>query len=237
MQRLERDKAGALPLDFTVHITTCQVLPWTTWATSTLDLEQPYRPGKPFPPDYTRAMTSGRHAGLVAHGMYPLANYNDYRDKKTSAWTEEQAVADWAMYQVHEVRSSFFADWRQEWKLWKSLRDALRSAGYGSAQAHVINYWRSEDPVSVRDANDVAWLAIVPPPDAKVPAGVLGLVLLQSYAEGGTRTTVTWKGAKALLDHRTRQAVGNGGENVAVDLPGRFGTRLLWALERPDAAP
>ena len=230
-------KAAPLPPDFTLHITNCQVLPWTTWATSTLDLEQPYRAGKPFPPDYTRAMTSGRHTGVVAHGMYPLANYNDYRDKKTSAWTEEEALADWGMYQVHEVRSSFFADWRQEWKQWRRFRDAMRSAGYGHPQARIINYWQPADPVSVRGAKDVAWLAIVPPPDAKVPAGVLGAVLLQSYADGGTRAAVTWKGANVLLDHLTRRAVGSGGENVPVDLPGRFATRLLWALERPEAAP
>jgi hypothetical protein len=171
IQRLERDRVPPLPLDFTIHATNCMLLPMHTWCTNILDLEQPYRKGKPFPPDYTRAMTSGRHAGVVAHGMYPLANYNDYRDAATNTWTEEQALADWAMYRVHEVRSSFYADWRQEWKQWKSLRDAMAKAGYG-------------DP-------------------------------------------------KALVDHRTRQAP-VGGE---ADLPGRFGTALLWAVTDPAAAP
>jgi len=208
-----------------------------TWCTNLLDLEQPYRPGKPFPPDYTRAMTSGRHAGIIAHGMYPLANYNDYRDKQTNKWTEEQTLADWAMFQVHEVRGAFYADWRSEWKQWKSFRDALKAVGYGGSQARVINYWRPEEPLAVQASKDVAWLGVVPSAEAHAPQGVRGVVLLQSYAENSVKAAVTWKGAKALVDHRTRQAVGEGGETVTVELPGRFGTRLLWAVETPDAIP
>ena len=233
LQRLEQAKIPPLPLDFTMHVTNCQVLPWTTWATSTLDLEQSYRSGKPFPPDYTRAMTSGRHAGVIAHAMYPLANYNDYRDQKTSKWTEDEALADWAMYQVHEVRSSFFADWRSEWKQWKSFRDALVKAGYG-ADGKVINYWQPQLPISVEGAPDVTWLGVVSPV-GKLP-GVLGAVLVQSYAADTIQATVTWKGATALVDQRTRQVVGTGGK-ATVDLPGRFGTRLLWAVSDVAGVP
>lgn len=235
LKRLERDKVPPLPVDFTIHLTNCKILPMHTWSTNLLDLEQPYRKGKPFPPDYTRAMTSGRQIGTIAHGMYPLANYNDYREAATGKWTEEQALADWAMYQVHEVRSNHWADWRSEWKQWKSFRDALVKAGYGREKARVVNYWKPEAPVAVRGGPETTWIAVVPPPDA-APNGVLGAVLLQSYAENGAKAAVTWEGAKALVDHRTRKASAPGGR-ADVDLPGRFGTALLWAVTDPAAAP
>jgi hypothetical protein len=179
-------------------------------------------------------MTSGRQVGVIAHGMFPLANYNDYRDPATSKWTEEQALADWAMFQTHEVRGTFYADWRQEWKQWKSHRDALVACGYGSPQATVINYWQPVPPVKVSGSATVTWIAVLPPA-ASPPPDVLGVILLQSYAQDGARATVAWTGARALVDHRTRQAVGGAGR-ADLELPGRFGTRLLWAVTDPAAA-
>ncbi|MCX7934179.1 MAG: hypothetical protein N3A66_02845 [Planctomycetota bacterium] len=256
--RLMREKISPLPLDFTIHATNCKILPWHTWCTNILDLEQPYRtdpsrkprqqPARdgswmsqsegvrlPFPPDYTRAMTSGRHIGTISHGMFPLANYNDYRDQVTSKWTEEMALADWAMYQVHEVRSGFYADWRSEWKQWKSFRDALKKAGYGSQKERVINYWQPQPPVAVQSGPEVTWLAVVAP-EAEAPPGVLGAILLQSYAEDGTKAAVTWQGAKALVDHRTQKKITES-DSASLELPGTFGTALLWAMSDAAAAP
>lgn len=235
IQRLERDKISPLPLDFTIHLTNTMMLPMHTWATSSLDLEQPYRSGLPFPPDYTRAMTSGLHAGLIAHGMFPLANYNDYRLPATRQWTEEQALADWGMFQVHEVRSGNWQPWVNDWKQWKSFRDALVTVGYGQQQATVINYWKPAAPIAVTSGPEVCWIAVLPPADKPLP-GVLGVVLLQSYAKDGTSATVTWQGAKAFIDQRTRQSVGEGA-SAKVDLPGSFGTRLLWVVTDPSVVP
>ena len=235
LQRLQRDKISPLPLDFTIHLTKCKMLPLHTWCTNLLDLEQPYRAGLPFPPDYTRAMTSGRQCGIIAHGMYPLANYSDYRDQATSKWSEDQALADWAMFQTHEVRSTFYADWRQEWKQWKSFRDTLVKCGYGSQQETVINYWQPKPPVSVAGPPAVTWIAVLPPAD-QGPPNVLGVILLQSYAQNSVKATVTWRGAKAFIDHRTRKKLSEA-ESFAVDLPGVFGTVLLWAMAETTAMP
>jgi RNA polymerase sigma factor (sigma-70 family) len=237
LQRLERGKTPPpLPLDFTIHATNCLLLPMHTWCTNILDLEQAYRKGRPFPPDYTRAMTSGRQAGVIAHGMFPLANYCDYRDAARKTWTEEQTLADWAMFQVHEVRCGGTPDWDRTWKVWRSFRDAMARAGYDDPKAKVINYWKPEAPVAVQGGADVTWMGVVPPPGGAAPKGVQGIVLLQSYAEGGAKATVTWAGAKALVDHRTRKPVGAGGR-AEVELPGRYGTALLWAVDDPGAVP
>jgi hypothetical protein len=236
VQQINRDKVAPDEIDFVMHVTNCQVLPWLTWATGTLDLEQRYRGIQPYPPDYTRAMTMGRHAGAIAYGCFPLVNICDYRDAGFKDWTEEQALADWGMFTVHEVRSGHWRPWSVDFKLWRDFEKAMKTAGYEDTQATVINYWLPAQPVTVRAGKDVPWIAVITPPGGKAPKGVLGAVLLQSYADKGTKATVSWAGAKALIDYRTRKSVGTG-DKTEVNLPGQYATRLLWAVDDPSVVP
>jgi hypothetical protein len=75
-------RGGKWPIDVTLHMTNTQTLPFNTWATATLDLEQLAHTADPaagpaevegqkggfqmpWPPDYTRIVTAGRQAGAV----------------------------------------------------------------------------------------------------------------------------------------------------------------------------
>ncbi len=183
-------RGGEYPIDFTLHITSTQTLPFNTWATATLDLEQRARTedpekvppevsieGKkggyqlPWPPDYTRTVTFGRQVGVIPTALDFVSGHGRH---EAGTYPPEIMLRDWAMRRIHDIRPG--ADYMKSAALAREYEAILQAFGYGSTAlttggqpvVTVHNYWEEKPFVTVGD-DRVKWLALT-----RVPASALG---------------------------------------------------------------
>ena len=225
------DNERRMPLHIVGHVTNCQVLPYTTWWDATLGIEQPYQKvggqALPFPPDYLRAMTMGRSAGLISYARHALRNedafgglglgYGD-SEKPKEEIMEHRRVSDWGMGRVHEIHRG------PRWGTpAHTLHGRMNRFGYGKPGVTVHNYWDNEPVVQAPDS--VKWLAMTR--DGRTP---FGMVLLQSYQFDPLTAPVEFADATALLDVATAELL-TPDENGSFHVPlaKDYGTRLLLA--------
>lgn len=231
------ERAQHWPLHFTLHMTNTQVIPHTTWATATLDLEQGYRVDAdrnelPFPIDYTQAVTLGRQAGVIAHAMYPLRNIGRFTFKDRQL-TPQQEISDLGMYAVHElVRKNH---WRETWfdstTLVHDYRNLLFRYGFGDPGTRVHNYW-ADEPFLKIDRPDVAWIVL------ECDQQPQGLLLLQSYSPQAIAARVTLPSLTHLMDVETAEAFATDPTGVVhIPLAADYGTRMLILAAQPDHFP
>ncbi|MEI6425231.1 MAG: hypothetical protein WCP55_23680, partial [Lentisphaerota bacterium] len=169
------------PIDFTQHITNTQTLPFNTWATATLDLEQRAQtedPDKvtaevviakkdekskpkpqgyqlPWPPDYTRTVTFGRQSGTIPLVLDLVSGHLRH---DADQYTTQMMLRDWAMRRIHDIRKG--GDYMKSANLAKEYENCLIDFGYGKLdQVTHHNYWAEKPFVSVDD-DRVKWLAL-----------------------------------------------------------------------------
>ena len=241
LTRINLEGKAPYEVHFTGHVTNTQTIPQNSWMTATLDLEQPYRsdPARPrqypapegtggetrffrppFPADYTRTMTMGRLVGVIPHGMYPLVNWGDYREKLREQLDDRIHLADWGMYRVHEVRWGGSIS-----KTAERLMENLWDFGYGQPGTRVINYWDEGSPVKI-EGGDVKYIAIL---RQKQPFAFL---VLQSYQEQPAKINVRLPGAAAAMDLITRRAETMDNGELSVAMGGPYGTRVFLLADR-----
>ncbi len=242
------------PIDLLFHITSTQILPFNTWSTGLLCMEQRYwgggkrqEKGNPFgkrvpwPADYIRAMYLGRKVGSISIMLDCLNNGSHRKTKnKSPIWHR----ANWAMGKIHEVRgnatwwvfshkkSKQYAMLKPYAEAWKEFRREKEDKRQPRKDLKIYNYWSETSPLTVRqkptrwgmNQKDERW-------DVKWIAltrkkNPRGLVLLQNYSDKPRTVTVTFKGMRYMKDIVRRKTYG-AGENITV--PGDYGTILLLA--------
>jgi len=212
-------------IDVTFHMTNTDELPFASWCTAVLELEQSGftdRSGRhmPWAPDYVRAVLMNRRAGVIT---IALDNINGDERNKFEAQPPEVRIANWAMCRIHgSVR--IYHDWYEEYKTHDKF---LRDFGFGTPEVTDYYYWGPEKYVQVAD-NSVLWMLV------KRQVQPSGLLLLQSYRPDGAQTTTTIPGAVSYRDAKSseRMPAGPGG-SVQVSIPGRYGTRMLYVDTHP----
>ena len=245
------------PIDFTVHITNTQTLPFNTWATATLDLEQrahtedPERvPAEvvvvkkdgtantkpdgyqlPWPPDYTRTVTFGRQVGAIPIGLDFVSGHNRHA---ADQYTPEMMLRDWAMCRIHDIRgcpmspkSAVIA--RQYDKVFSDF------IGGEPEKVHYHNYWTEKPFVQVSD-DRVKWIALSRTLKSETADGLL---LLQSYSRTEALTiAVTYPEATAFRDVATGEMVPITDGRARILMPANFGTRMfLVSCGAPGSTP
>ena len=233
------DRGAPYPIDFTLHITNTQTLPFNTWATATLDLEQrsyTLDPEKfpaevegmkggyrlPWPPDYTRAVTFGRQVGTIPLALNFVSGHSRH---KSNEFTPEMMLRNWAMCRIHGIRPQRL--WAKPSVLAREYEKALKEFGYGDIdRIDHHNYW-AEDPFFSVSDDRIKWLALTPHTRHATPE-TMGLVLLQSYSRTEAVTaTVKFPGATAFEDIRTGETLEATDGHAQIRLPENFGTRMF----------
>jgi len=230
-------RGGRWPIDVTLHMTNTQTLPFNTWATATLDLEQlahaadpavgpPEVDGQkggfqlPWPPEYTRIMTAGRQVGTVPLALdFVSGNLRHDCDR----YTPRMMLREWGMCRVHDVRASSHLDWVGSAALARTYDAAMREFGYGRPGVEHRNYWDDATPVRVSDPR-VKWLAL----ERAGEGGPAGMLLLQSYERTEPiACEVMFPAAKELVDVETMETIPAVAGTARVTLPAPYGTRLF----------
>jgi len=217
-------RGAEYPIDVTYHMTNTDELPFATWCSAVLELEQSSFTGAdgrhiPWSPDYVQAVLMNRRAGTVTIALDTLTGDPRNTYAKQSPQTR---IAHWAMCRIHgNIR--LYHTWYKEYA---ECDKHLADFGYGTAGVTDAYYWSAEQPVRVADAS-VKWMMLQ---RTRQPAGLL---LLQSYRADGARTKVTVPKAASYRDcrsGRTITAAADGSAEIA--LPGRYGTRILLVETR-----
>jgi hypothetical protein len=232
------EKGSEWPLHFTLHMTNTQTLPFNSWATATLDLEQGYRVSPdgeevPFPPEYTLAVTLGRQVGVTPHVMYPLRNIGRFT-VADRAMTPRQEISDWGMHAVHELAHAWF--WKEGWFDPSSLVHDYRKLflddfEYAGAETRVHNYW-ADEPFLVADHPAVRWIVVERDSEPS------GLLLLQSYSPDEVETTITLPRFVFLYDVERGERLETAEDGrVIVALPDDYGTRMFVFTASQDHLP
>lgn len=221
--RCELNKQG-MPwfLDITQHMTSTRILPWNTWASTTLDLEQRYRKDDtgvmiPWPPEYTRAVTMGLQTGTMPHVLDPL--HNGVRGEWYPNASQHDLLANWGMGRVHEVRGHQLSG--ANVALATKYDKVFTDFGYGMPEVEVHNYW-ADSPYITMSNPKITWLAMV---RKKPPQGLL---LLQSFEKATATTTIRFQKKTMLMDTETGEIFSaDAGGQVTISLPADYGTRML----------
>jgi hypothetical protein len=235
-------KGAPYPLDLTYHVTNTQTIPFNTWSSTLLDIEQQYRRPEgmdkkttdpviwakvalPFPADYTRTVSLARQSGSIPLVLDPLRSgsrhtFFDVLDVRT-------ILANWGMQRVHEIQGPN-ADFRPKVKeLSLKYENAMKAFGYPDGTVS-HNYW-AEKPAITLNNQEVKWLYLT---RDKAPKGLL---LLQSYSPEAVKTTVSVPGAKQLVDVETREVIAVPAPSPAeITLPANYGTRMFLVSEDTD---
>ncbi len=250
------------PIDFTLHITNTQTLPFNTWCSATLDLEQrahTENPAEvppeveidglkggfqlPWAPDYTRTVTFGRQAGTIPMGLDFVSGHGRHHSNQ---FTPAMLVRDWAMRRLHDIRPGYM--WMQSAAQARQCEEIAKAFGYGDRQAvDHHNYW-AENPFATVDHPQVKWLALVKrrpaaetaaataPPQATdrlTPETATLLLLLQSYSRTEAITVnLTLPGTDWLQDALDGETFPLADGRTRITLPANFGTRLLLGRHR-----
>ncbi len=234
----EWNRRGApWPIDVTLHMTNTQTLPFNTWATATLDLEQLAHAADPaagppevatqkggfqlpWPPDYTRIVTAGRQVGAVPLALDFVSGQLRH---DCAGYTPAMMLREWGMCRVHDVRPSTHLGWVASAALARKHDAAMREFGYGRAGIAHHNYWDENPHVHVADPR-VKWLALVQKDD-DAPAGML---LLQSYErQESVSCDVRFPHATAFTDVETGEDIKAADGVARITVPAPFGTRLF----------
>jgi hypothetical protein len=234
----EWNRRGApWPIDVTLHMTNTQTLPFNTWATATLDLEQLAHTADPaagppevatqkggfqlpWPPDYTRIVTAGRQVGAVPLALDFVSGQLRH---DCAGYTPAMMLREWGMCRVHDVRCSTHLDWVGSAALARKHDAAMREFGYGRADVAHHNYWAENTPVHVADPR-VKSLALIHK-DGDAPAGML---LLQSYERAeGVACDVRFPHATSFTDIDTGEEIKATDGVAKITVPAPFGTRLF----------
>jgi hypothetical protein len=220
------EKGAPYPLDMTFHMTNTQVIPFNTWTSATLDLEQRYRKDDqkrqlPWPPDYTRTVTKSGQVGSI-----PLALDNLIGDGRHSFGKDaspRRQLSNWAMHRVNEVLGDTLWDVPRYAAKYDAM---LRAFGYPD-KVKIYNYWEEKPFVKV-DNDQVKWLALT---RDKSP---FGLLLLQNYNREPQEVKVEFPDGKYFMDMERRTVFDSGN----FKLPGKYGTRMyLVAKDKKDLPP
>ena len=174
-------RGGEYPIDFTLHITNTQTLPFNTWATATLDLEQraytedpekvpaEVETGKkgeaskakpqgyqlPWSPDYTRTVTFGRQVGAIPLGLDFVSGHGRH---ESNDYTPEMMLRDWAMRRIHDIRPGVM--YTKSAAQAREFEKTLLEFGYGKPeQVEHHNYWGEKPFVTISD-DRIKWLAL-----------------------------------------------------------------------------
>ncbi|MBT3376263.1 MAG: LamG domain-containing protein [Lentisphaerae bacterium] len=185
-----RRQGVARPLEFVVHMTNANILPFFSWATCSYDMElsqsiyakthpEHYTPGEPFSPAYLRATSTGRQVGnypYLVHDLFQSSLPHDawgLGDEKT-----ERQRRSWGMRTVHQIISGGvrqFGPWNK----------TLAAFGYGSDRTRTWLYWGDERAFSV-ESDLVKGLLLTRAGDRKM------CLVLQSWSKPPLETTVTF---------------------------------------------
>ncbi len=226
------------PLHFTVHMTNTQVLPHTTWATATLDLEQGYRvspDGKelPFPPEYTLAVTLGRQVGVTPHVMHPLRNIGRFTIADRTL-TPRQEINDWGMHAVHELAHPWY--WRETWfdpttRAHDYRKLFLEEFDYGKPGTTVHNYWADKPYLHV-DHPKVRWIVLLREQEPR------GLLVLQSYSPQALNCSIKLPAITALMDAETGEYTKTDERGqIILNLPEDYSTRVFVFSNSRESLP
>ena len=237
-------RGGPWPIDVTLHMTNTQTLPFNTWATATLDLEQLSHTADPaagppevatqkggfqlpWLPDYTRIVTSGRMVGAVPLALDFVSGQLRH---DCAGYTPAMMLREWGMCRVHDVRPSTHLDWVGSAAVARKHDAAMREFGYGRADVRHVNYWDENPPVHVADPR-VKWLAL----DRKDGDAFPGMLLLQSYErQESVACDVRFPRATVFTDIDTGEEIPASDDTARITVPAPFGTRLFRvATARP----
>jgi hypothetical protein len=242
------ERGAEYPIDFTLHITNTQTLPFNTWATATLDWEQKayaLNPEKfpseveghkggfqlPWEPDYIRTASLGRQVGTIPVGL----NFASGHERSHSGeFTPEMLLRSWGMARVHDMRGGVWL-WPESAARARVYDDAMKAFGYGDeALNEHHNYWVEKPLLDIVDP-DVKWLAMTR--REAVPAGEpSAMILLQSYNRTeAVNTTIARLPMQAgvLRDTETGEDIPVTGSAATVRLPALYGTRMFLLIEKP----
>jgi len=217
-------RGAEYPLDVTFHMTNTDELPFATWCSAVLELEQSSftdADGKhiPWSPDYVQAVLMNRRAGAVTIALDTLTGEPRHTSGKQPPDTR---IAHWAMCRIHgNIR--LYHTWYKEYA---ECDKHLSDFGYGTPGVTDAYYWSDEKPIHIVDES-VKWMVL------KRQRQPSHLLLLQSYRADGARTKVTVPNAAAYRDCRTGETIPAGPDGSAeISLPGRYATRMLHAVTR-----
>ena len=180
----------------------------------------------PLPPDYLRAMTMGRMAGLIPHYRHALRSEDAFgglgisygaTGRPKEEILDHRRLSDKAMGLVHEVRGGG-NPYKHDGI--RTLMAAFGEYGYGTPGVTVHNYWAKNPRLTV-DNPDIKWI-VLEKPDHPI------LVLLQSYRAEATRCKIDLPEGAATLDLFTRRLQSS---DQPVLFEADYGTRLLLIAE------
>ena len=207
------------PIDVTFHMTNTDELPFATWCSAVLELEQSSftdAEGRhiPWAPDYVQAVLMNRRAGAVTIALDTLTG--DPRSTYAKQ-PPETRIAHWAICRIHgSIR--LFHDWYKEYPEYDRF---LLDFGLGTPEVSDYYYWGPDQPVRVADES-VIWMLLQ---RKRQPSCLL---LLQSYRADGARTKVTVPNAVSFRDCRSGEVVAaDQAGSAEIVLPGRYATRVF----------
>ena len=239
-------------IDSTLHVTNTQTLPFNTWATATLDLEQRSHtedPGKvpaevviekkgandnlklkgyqlPWPPDYTRTVTFGRQTGTIPLALDFVSGHLRHDAGK---YTSEMLLRNWAMCRIHDIRSH--QPWPKNALQVRQYDKVFTDFGYGKLdQVEHHNYWVEKPFVTVND-DRIKWMALT----KIAKSEPFGLLLLQSYSRTETIIVpLVFPGAAALMDIETKEIILTQEGKAQIAMPANFATRMFLVAHNTD---
>ncbi len=213
-------RGAEYPIDITFHMTNTDELPFATWCSAVLELEQssftdPDGRHIPWPPDYVQAVLMNRRAGAVSIALDTLTGDPRHDFNKHPP---EVRIAHWAMCRIHgNIR--LYHDWYKEYQ---ECNKFLFDFGFGTPDVTDYYYWDSEQHVQITDES-VIWMYLT---RKQQPSG---LIVLQSYRADGARTEVTVSGAVCFRDCQSGKIIDADPDGSAeISLPGRYTTKMFY---------
>ena len=212
------EKGAPYPIDLTFHMTNTAVLPFSSWCTAVLELEQENQ-NIPWPTDYVRAVILQRRAGNITIVLDYLTG--QARNLLPKDNPPEMVLTSWGMSKVHEARGGY-VEWDDKFRALAAIYDkALLDFGYGKDDVAHYNYW-DEKPFAQVSDDQVKWLVMT-----RQGAQPGAMILLQSYRKEEARARVTLTGAVRYKEiHTGEELTADGKGTVEVTLPANYGTRL-----------
>jgi len=211
-------KGAPYPIDVTYHMTNTAILPFSTWCTAVLELEQENR-NIPWPTDYVRAVILQRRAGNITCVLDYLTG--QARNFVGPDNPPEMVLTSWGMSKVHDARGGYM-EWDSKFKALAAIYDkALLDFGYGEDDVAHYNYW-DEKPFAQVSDDHVKWLAMTRPGEQP-----RAMILLQSYRKEEAKARVTVPGAVRCKEiHTGEELTADDKGAVEVILPANYGTRM-----------
>jgi hypothetical protein len=212
------------PIDVTFHMTNTDELPFATWCSAVLELEQASftdSEGRhiPWSPGYVQAVLMNRRAGAVTIALDTLTGNPRHGFEEHPP---EVRIAHWAMCRIQgSIR--LYHNWYAEYAEYDKV---LFDFGFGTPEVDDYYYWGSEQCVQIADES-VIWMLLR---RTQQPSTLL---VLQSYRADGAGTKVTVPGALSFRNCRSDEVISAGPDGSAeIALPGRYATRMFHVTTR-----